>query len=225
MALKIGFISQKGGIGKSTLARLLAREYALSGWDVKIADMDTGQETSRNWHDRRIRAGITPEISVEKYGSVQSALKKESQYDLILFDGGPMATSLTWNIASACDALFLPTGLSLDDLEPTINLAHQLKRRKFDTKRLALVFCRVGDSEAELREATEWVEDAGYNLIPYPLHEMTGYRRAHDSGQAVTETAYPTLNEKAERVAQSMVDMLDKLQNGAEKDGHEYQAA
>jgi chromosome partitioning protein len=36
----IGFISQKGGVGKSTLARLVAREYASGGWNVKIADLD-----------------------------------------------------------------------------------------------------------------------------------------------------------------------------------------
>lgn len=41
-ALIIGCISQKGGVGKSTLARLIAREYANSGWNVKIADLDIG---------------------------------------------------------------------------------------------------------------------------------------------------------------------------------------
>ncbi|WP_193371722.1 hypothetical protein [Polymorphum gilvum] len=40
MTLFIGTISQKGGVGKSTLARLIAREYALAGWNVKIADLE-----------------------------------------------------------------------------------------------------------------------------------------------------------------------------------------
>ncbi|MHC5747164.1 MAG: hypothetical protein ACYTXT_35825 [Nostoc sp.] len=40
MTVLVGVISQKrGGVGKSTLARLIAREYA-AGWDVKIADLD-----------------------------------------------------------------------------------------------------------------------------------------------------------------------------------------
>ena len=37
MAAVIAFISQKGGVGKSTLARALAREAAVSGLKVKIA--------------------------------------------------------------------------------------------------------------------------------------------------------------------------------------------
>jgi Flp pilus assembly CpaE family ATPase len=49
MALIVGIVSQKGGVGKSTLARLVAREYALAGWSVKIADLDVSQGTSFNW--------------------------------------------------------------------------------------------------------------------------------------------------------------------------------
>ena len=32
MTVHIGMISQKGGVGKSTLSRLVAREYANAGW-------------------------------------------------------------------------------------------------------------------------------------------------------------------------------------------------
>ncbi|MBA3922086.1 MAG: ParA family protein, partial [Nostocaceae cyanobacterium] len=53
MTLQIGVVSQKGGVGKSTIARLLAREYAAAGWDVKIADLDIAQATSTNWKQRR----------------------------------------------------------------------------------------------------------------------------------------------------------------------------
>jgi chromosome partitioning protein len=45
----IAFTGQKGGIGKSTLGRLVAREYANAGWRVKIADLDVSQGTSFNW--------------------------------------------------------------------------------------------------------------------------------------------------------------------------------
>lgn len=58
MSYIIGFVSQKGGVGKSTLARLVAREYAVNQWNVKIADLDPGQGTSYKWQDRRIKANI-----------------------------------------------------------------------------------------------------------------------------------------------------------------------
>lgn len=55
MAIFLGMVSQKGGVGKSTLARLVAREYANAGWSVKIADLDVSQGTSFNWQARRLQ--------------------------------------------------------------------------------------------------------------------------------------------------------------------------
>lgn len=45
MTICISFISQKGGVGKSTLARALAREANEQKLTVKVADLDTQQGT------------------------------------------------------------------------------------------------------------------------------------------------------------------------------------
>ncbi len=58
MTMIIGVISQKGGVGKSTLSRALAREAAVGGLRVKLADLDTQQGTSSDWHRRRLDAGV-----------------------------------------------------------------------------------------------------------------------------------------------------------------------
>ena len=42
----VAFVSQKGGVGKSTLSRGLAREAAKNGLRVKIADLDIQQGLS-----------------------------------------------------------------------------------------------------------------------------------------------------------------------------------
>ena len=75
MALVIGVVSQKGGVGKSTCARLIAREYAHAGWDVKIADLDVSQGTSFDWHVRRLQQQLEPSVAVERFGTVEQALK------------------------------------------------------------------------------------------------------------------------------------------------------
>src|SRR6476620_2530974 len=58
MTTIIAFVSQKGGVGKSTLARALAREAANSGLAVKIADLDTQQGTSVDWHRQRLDSAL-----------------------------------------------------------------------------------------------------------------------------------------------------------------------
>lgn len=211
MALKIGVISQKGGVGKSTIARLIACEYARNDWEVKLADMDTGQGTSASWHARRLSAAIDPSISVEQFASVARALRVEQQFDLIVFDGSPRATAVTLDIAKVSDLLVLPTGLSIDDLEPTILLAHDLKKKGVDPNRIALALCKVGDSTAEIEEAKEYIAKSGYVLLDASIPNRTAYRRASDTGHTLNETAYKSLNTKADELVQAVIDRIATL--------------
>jgi len=71
----LSMISQKGGVGKSALARLLAVEVAKAGWSVKIADLDPAQGTSTKWKGRPDIAGLQPDVAVEKFRSVITSLK------------------------------------------------------------------------------------------------------------------------------------------------------
>jgi chromosome partitioning protein len=208
MATLIGLVSQKGGVGKSTLARLVAREYASAGWQVKIADLDISQGTSTDWKQRRERAGVKPEIAVEPFGTVAQALKVAQMYDLLVFDGPPHSMAGTLEIANASDAVILPTGLSLDDLKPSVLLAHELIQNGIPGDRVAFVLCRVGDRENEIAEARAYVVKAGYRLLDGDLPERTGYRRASDQGRAASETTHPSLRERAERLAQSVIDFV-----------------
>ena len=58
MTAVIAFVSQKGGVRKSTLARALAREAAASGLKVKVADLDPDQATIVDWHKVRMRRAL-----------------------------------------------------------------------------------------------------------------------------------------------------------------------
>jgi len=210
-SLLIGVISQKGGVGKSLIARLIAREYANNGWAVKIADMDVSQGTSYHWHTRRLENNIEPEIAVEQFSRISQALKIADAYDLLVFDGAPHAREGTLDIARESDIVILPTGIALDDLEPTIRLAHELKQEGIPVEKIAVALCRVGDSLVERDEAREYVRATGYFLLGGEIPERTGYRRASDTGRAATETAYHSLNTKADAVIESIVDRIEKL--------------
>ena len=86
MASVIAFVSQKGGVGKSTLARALAREAAAGGLRVKVADLDTQQGTSVDWHRTRMDAGIEPAVSVESYKTAAQALAVADKFDILILD-------------------------------------------------------------------------------------------------------------------------------------------
>lgn len=211
MALVIGVVSQKGGVGKSTISRLIACNYSASEWRVKIADMDLAQGTCTNWNRRRLQNEIVPAVAVEQFLNVADAIKVGEHYDLVIFDGAPHSTRKTLEIAQASDLVVLPTGVSLDDLEPTIKLAHELKKSGIDPVRIAIAFTRAGNSDVELAEGMEYVRASGYHLLDGVIHEKTAIRRASDEGKCATETQYKSINEKVDGLVQAIVNRADAL--------------
>lgn len=206
----IGIVSQKGGVGKSTLTRLLAREYAYNGWNVKIADMDAKQGTSTRWNMERNNCQIEPIIKSEQYRGVKDAMNDYSKghIDLMIFDGAPSASKNTLEIATQSNLIILPTGLSVDDLEPTVRLAHELVKNGINRAKLLIVFCGVGDSKSEIEDAHSYIEQVGYQTIKETLPDRVGYRRAQDVGLSVTETTFKSLNNRAASLAQEIINFI-----------------
>lgn len=206
----IGIVSQKGGVGKSTLSRLIAREYAQANWHVKIADLDIQQGTAFSWQARRLQNQIEPVVPVERFGTVSQAMRVAGSHDLLILDGPPHATMGTKQIAEVSDLVLLPTGLALDDLEPTVLLAHELRKAGISQNRFVFVLSRVGDSSSELEEARSYLAQSGYACLTETLPEKTAFRRASDEGLALSETRFPSLRHKAERLAQEIVNALEQ---------------
>jgi chromosome partitioning protein len=218
MAIIIGVVSQKGGVGKSTIARLIARELAAQDWRVKIADLDIAQATSYHWRARRLQRAMEPDISIEQYGRVDQALKSAEHFDLLVLDGAPHATQATQQIARASDLVILPTGLAVDDLQPGVTLAHDLIKL-MPRQKIVFALCRVGNSQTEIAEARQYLTEAGYEVLPGELPEQVGYRRASDEGRAATETRYLSLNQRAEALAQSVVNKVSTLAQDRNRTG------
>ncbi len=208
MALFIGVISQKGGVGKSTICRMLATIFASHGWAVKIADLDTKQGTCTEWKRIRDDNAIDPPISVETFRTVGHARKLEDTHDMIIFDGAPHSSNQTLDVARGSDLIILPTGPALDDLRPSVLLAHELVDKGINTAQIFFALCRVGDSEAEIQEARQYINQAGYQVFGGELLERVGYRRASDRGLSVTEVPIRSLKEKVNTLAKSIIDQI-----------------
>ena len=209
MALKIGVVSQKGGVGKSTLVRALAVEYARNDFSVKIADMDLKQKTATEWNCIRMEIGASPALAVEPFSKVKEVMKQDDQYDLIIFDGAGQADAQTLEISQQCDFIILPTGVGRDDLLPQVKLAHELVRRGIPRGSIAFTLSRVSDSKAEQRAAEEFIGDAGYWLAGF-IQERTSISQSHDNGLAANETRYDTINGVVDQLIQQIGDRINK---------------
>lgn len=211
----ISLISQKGGVGKSALARLLAVEIAKSGWAVKIADLDPAQGTSTKWKARRDQAGLQPDIAVEKFRTVERALSEADRYDLLILDGPAHAERGGREMAAKSDLVILPTGYSLDDMEPQIEAAYELEESGISPERLIFVFCRAKGSEAEDKAARAYLAKARMNVLTPVFPELASIRQAHAEGRAGSEVPFPKVQEKTVAVAQALVDRMTSLEEAA----------
>ncbi|TXL11577.1 hypothetical protein BMR05_16020 [Methylococcaceae bacterium HT4] len=203
----IAFVSQKGGVAKSTLARGVASEASKSGLSVKVADLDTQQGTFAEWHRIRLNNSFNSIGSVEVFAKAKDAIDQADHYDLLIIDGAARASSATLEIAKIADLVILPTCASRDDLTPAIRLAHELQQKGTPNKDIALALTRIG-TQSEIDDAREFIQQSGYQVLDGELQEKPGYRQAQNDGLSITETRYKSLNEKADKLLNSIINLL-----------------
>ena len=213
MTYIVGMISQKGGVGKSTLARMMARELTVGGLRTKIADLDTQQQTCTNWAGRRAENGISPEIQVQSFASVKTVIGEASRFDALILDGRPNASEQTVEIARVADLIVIPTGQTVDDLHPGVVLAHNLYKKGISRERIAFAMFRTTGSKRENAAARQYLAEAGYFMFDGEVPASTAYGMASDGGRAITETSFRTLNARATGLAQGVIDRIAELQD------------
>lgn len=212
MGYKIGVVSQKGGVSKTTISRAIATTFAADGWNVKIADLDVNQASSFSWLQRRLSRNITPIVAVEQFGNVASALKMADNYDLMIFDGAPHASKATAEVARQSDLIILPTATSVDDLEPQVRLANKLTSEDgVPAERIAFALSKVGNSPAQIKEARNYLSATPYFVLNGQVPEKTAFIRAQDTGLSIVETPFKGPRKQAEELIESIIERFSAL--------------
>lgn len=206
----LALVSQKGGVGKSALARLVAVELTRAGWAVKVADLDPAQGTSTKWALRRDEFGVEPEIQVQKFRDVKRAIQEAERCDLLVIDGPAHAERSGLVMAKAADLVILPTGYSLDDLEPQVAAAYDLEAAGVPPDRIRLAFCRTRGSEKEDAQARDFIKRSGLSTLKGVIRELPSIRQAHTAGRAASETGRKSVDEQGQALAIEIAGILTK---------------
>jgi chromosome partitioning protein len=110
MPVIVAFISQKGGVGKSTLARALAAMTSSAGYSVVLADLDTLQRTVLLWNQVRVDNGFSPGVSSGRSNQCRRGDGRAQQKNLLILDLPGHVTEGTMSAARAADLIVQPTG-------------------------------------------------------------------------------------------------------------------
>jgi chromosome partitioning protein len=212
----IGFVSQKGGVGKSTLARATAVALSRDGFRVRLCDLDTQQGTSIEWYRQRLNSGGKPLSSVEFYGTVKQALQNgldvNPAFDFLVVDAPGRSSAATIELAQQAHLVVQPATGTLDDLRPGVLLFHELLKNRVPPARMLFALTRTS-SDHEEALAKDYIKAGGYAVLNATLPDSPGYKHAQNEGLSVIETRWDSLNQKAQALIDEVFNTLNRLYN------------
>jgi chromosome partitioning protein len=209
MARQILFTSQKGGVGKSTLARSTAVALACAGRKVLLADFDVEQRTCLRWQAQRQARRLEPAIDVAKFSKEAKLERLAHQYDDVVMDTRGQHDALSLDLAVASDVIFLPSSFSLDDISPTLTVIEAFRRGGIPPSRVAVVFCRTGGSARQAQHARSILAMNNIAALDAVLPQRDGFVSLSATGRTGREAPSARLRSIAMAVDQAMLDFID----------------
>ena len=204
----IAFISQKGGVGKSTLARLLVVEATKKKIKTLLADCDHQQKTSWEWTQWRKENKITPVITSQIFNQVKEIWPHTKNYELIVIDAPARTSQGTLEITQKADLIIQPVGASRDDLVPALREFNALKAQGIKKDKLLFVLNHLS-TPAEVLATQEYLTESGYPFAPYYLSERVSYRQAQSEGKSISEVNYTSLKKQVQKLTNFILKKIE----------------
>jgi chromosome partitioning protein len=178
----LAIISQKGGVGKTTLATSLAVAAEREGKRVALFDLDP-QASATFWKDTR--ASDRPAVASCQSVRLGHLLKAAAEHaDLAIIDAPPFAKDIAFEAAEHADLILIPTKPAvLDVMSMSKTLA--LLRSYAKPASVVLTFCPVQGKEVGEMEAA--IGKLGANVCPVRIHHRIAYPRAQQTGLTAQE--------------------------------------
>jgi chromosome partitioning protein len=215
MARYILFTSQKGGVGKSTLARSTAVALACAGRKVLLADFDVEQRTCLRWQAQRQARRLEPAIDVAKFSKEAKLERVSDDYDDVVMDTRGQHDALSLDLARSSDVIFLPCSYSLDDISPTLTVVASLRSAGVPPSRVAVVFCRTGKSARQGLHARSILKMNEIVALEAELPQRDGFVSLSATGRTGREASGGALQSIAIAMDQALLQFIDTAASGS----------
>ncbi|NOU23310.1 MAG: AAA family ATPase [Methyloglobulus sp.] len=179
----VAIISQKGGVGKTTLATAIAVAAEADGKQAAIFDLDP-QASASFWHDTR--EAPTPAVAAIPSSRLQHLLQaaRESGCDLALIDAPPFAKDIAFEAAHHADFILIPTRPAVLDV---MAMTKTLDLMKHYSKPSAVVLTFCPHAGRELSDTEHAIGELGATLCPVRIGNRIAFSRAQQTGLAAQE--------------------------------------
>lgn len=183
----IAILSQKGGVGKTTLATCLAVAGEEDGKKTAIFDIDP-QATSSFWQDTRKEVlGVdTPAVVSLQALRIPPMIKAASEAgtDMVIIDAPAVHRDIAKTAAENADFIFIPFQAAVFD---TVSMISTVEIVQQCSKPFALVLNFADFSGYENQDAIDAAKALNVPLCDVFLYKRKAYKRAQAKGLAVQE--------------------------------------
>lgn len=191
--MKLMFGSQKGGVGKSTLAINTATYLANEGKDVVLMDCDPLGTSSRWAQDRDENPSLPTVHCVQKFGNIRATILDLAQrYEYVIVDVAGRDSSEMRTGLTAVDLLVMPFVPSNADLDTLPSMQEVISTAMDFNENLQIrALLSLAPSNPMIREvaqAREYFEDyPDIHVLNAVIRNRTIYRNCLSQGKGVVE--------------------------------------
>ncbi len=179
----LSVLSQKGGVGKTTLATCLAVAAEADGKKVAIFDLDP-QATASFWLD--VRKEEKPAVISVQSVRLPSMLKAadDAGTDIAIIDGAAVARDVAFEASQVADYVLIPTRTAVFD---TMSMIHTIEIVRQQDKPFSIVLTFVPPVGQETTDAITTIKELNANICPVHIGNRKAFFRAQSEGKAVQE--------------------------------------
>jgi chromosome partitioning protein len=179
----LAVVSQKGGVGKTTLSTALAVEATRDGKKTVLFDLDP-QASASFWKDtRKDEALAITAVPAARLAHVLSAVR-EAGCDLAIIDTPPFSKDIAFEAAQQADFVLVPSRPAVLDVMAMTRTLDVVKHysRPYG---VVLTFCPPVGKEVD--DTVKVIEQLGAPVCPVRIGQRIAYSRAQQTGQAAQE--------------------------------------
>lgn len=179
----LAIVSQKGGVGKTTLATALAVESGRAGKRTVVFDLDP-QASASFWKDTRSDELVAmTAIPASRLKHVLKAAE-EVGCDLAIIDTPPFSKDIAYEAVQNADFVLLPSRPAVLDVM-AMSRTVELVRHYEKPFAAVLTFCPPFGREVD--DTLEVIGKLGAEICPVRIGNRIAYSRAQQTGRAAQE--------------------------------------
>lgn len=187
--MRISFVNQKGGVGKTTLAVHIADALARLGKDVLLIDADQ-QRSALDWSAMRTGEPLFPVIGLPKNTIHKELAMIANGYDITIIDGPARYGDIAGSAIAASDIVFIPVQPCSYDVWASSDVIELVEKasihREFKT---AFILNRKILNSVIGREVRQALAVHPYPVLETAICNRVVFADTVGQGQTVTEAA------------------------------------